>query len=53
VAQLFRAHVEKVAPKGVKVEVLELHGGRPWRARLEGKLVEAGARALKSAWART
>jgi len=50
VARLFEAHVRKVAPAGVQVEVLQLHGGRPWRARLEGKLVEAGARALRHAW---
>lgn len=50
IAKLFEAHVRKVAPAGVKVEIIEMHGGRPWRARLEGKLVEAGARALKSAW---
>lgn len=50
IAKLFEAHVKKVAPEGVTVTVEELHGGRPWRAKLEGKLVEAGARALESAW---
>ena len=50
IAKLFEAHVKKVAPKGVTVRVEELHGGRPWRAKLEGELVEAGVRALKSAW---
>ena len=34
------------------VEVLHLHGGRPWRARLEGHLVEAAAAALESAYGR-
>jgi acetylornithine deacetylase/succinyl-diaminopimelate desuccinylase-like protein len=48
--QLFEKHVRRVTPKGVTVTVTEMHGGRPWRARLEGKLVEAGARALQSAW---
>ena len=50
IAKLFREHVRKVAPAGVTVEILELHGGRPWRAKLEGKLVEAGAAALRHAW---
>jgi len=50
IARLFREHVRKVAPAGVTVEILELHGGRPWRARLKGKLVEAGAAALEHAW---
>jgi acetylornithine deacetylase/succinyl-diaminopimelate desuccinylase-like protein len=49
---LFRAHVKKVAPQGVTVEVLVLHGGKPWRARLEGSLYEAGARALRDAFGR-
>jgi acetylornithine deacetylase/succinyl-diaminopimelate desuccinylase-like protein len=52
IEKLFRAHVEKVAPKGVTVEVLELHGGKPWRARLEGPLYEAGAAALRDAFGR-
>jgi acetylornithine deacetylase/succinyl-diaminopimelate desuccinylase-like protein len=50
--QLFEKHVKRVTPKGVTVTVEEMHGGRPWRAKLEGKLVEAGARALQSAWGR-
>ena len=52
IAKLFRKHVETVAPKGVTVEVLVLHGGKPWRARLEGRLHEAGARALRDAFGR-
>lgn len=48
--KLFEKHVHEVAPKGVKVSVIEMHGGRPWKAKLEGKLVEAGAKALRSAW---
>jgi len=50
IARLFEAHVRKVAPAGVTVTIDEMHGGRPWRARLEGRLVEAGAAALKFAW---
>lgn len=47
---LVRAHVEKVAPKGVTVEVLELHGGRPWLAKVEGPHVDAAAAALEEAF---
>jgi acetylornithine deacetylase/succinyl-diaminopimelate desuccinylase-like protein len=50
IGELFRQHVRNVAPPGVEVEVLELHGGRPWRARLEGKLYDAAARALSTAF---
>jgi acetylornithine deacetylase/succinyl-diaminopimelate desuccinylase-like protein len=47
---LVRAHVEKVAPEGVDVEVHELHGGLPWRATVEGKHVDAAAAALEEAF---
>ena len=47
---LVRAHVEKAAPKGVTVEVLELHGGRPWLAKVEGPHVDAAAAALEEAF---
>src|SRR5256714_13238188 len=32
IEKLLKAHVAKVAPKGVKVRVDALHGGGPWRA---------------------
>ncbi|MFQ5536099.1 MAG: dipeptidase [Gemmatimonadota bacterium] len=45
-----RAHLEAVAPPGVTVEMVELHGGRPWKAKLDGKLVEAAGEALEEAF---
>ncbi|MDX1567639.1 MAG: dipeptidase [Longimicrobiales bacterium] len=50
VAELFREHVGEVAPDGVEVEIEELHGGRPWRAKLEGPLYEAARKALDRAF---
>ena len=50
IGKLLRAHIENVAPAGVKVRIDHLHGGKPWRAQLEGKLVEAATRALESAF---
>lgn len=50
IAELVRAHVERVAPEGVRVEVKELHGGRPWRASLDGRLVDAASDALEEAF---
>ena len=47
---LFEAHVRKVAPLGVTVDVSFLHGGRPWLATLEGPLVDAAGRALETAF---
>jgi acetylornithine deacetylase/succinyl-diaminopimelate desuccinylase-like protein len=50
--RLFERHVRKVAPPGVAVQVLSLHGGKPWRAKLEGRLYDAAARALTYAFGR-
>jgi acetylornithine deacetylase/succinyl-diaminopimelate desuccinylase-like protein len=50
IGQLFRTHVQNVTPAGVTVEVLELHGGRPWRAKRTGRLYDAAARALQHAF---
>ena len=50
IEKLFTAHVKRVAPPGVKVRVKHLHGGRPWRAALEGPLFDAGRRAFHRAF---
>jgi acetylornithine deacetylase/succinyl-diaminopimelate desuccinylase-like protein len=47
VRPLFEAHVATVTPDGVTVEIRELHGGRPWRAKVEGPAFEAAAEALE------
>jgi acetylornithine deacetylase/succinyl-diaminopimelate desuccinylase-like protein len=52
IQKLFREHVERVAPAGVRVEVRYLHGGEPWRATVEGPLYGAAARALEKAFGR-
>jgi len=52
VQRLFKAHVERVSPPGVTTEVRTLHGGEPWRARLEGPLIDAAGRALETAFGR-
>jgi len=52
IATLVRAHVERVAPAGVTVTVRALHGGRPWRADLQGPLYDAARRALATAFGR-
>ena len=50
IERLLRAHVEKVAPRGVEVTLTALHGGKPWRAELEGPLFDAARRALAAAF---
>ena len=44
--------MKRVAPPGVTVTVEHLHGGRPWRAELEGPLFDAARRALAAAFGR-
>jgi len=53
VADLLRAHVAAVAPPEVKVTVEELHGGRPWKAELEGPFFEAAVSALAKAFGKS
>src|SRR6059058_3316573 len=50
IEKLMKAHVARVAPGGVKVEVRHLHGGRPWRAELDGPIFDAAKAALRSAF---
>jgi acetylornithine deacetylase/succinyl-diaminopimelate desuccinylase-like protein len=52
IEQLVEAHVRNVAPPGIELDIQHLHGGKPWRAKLEGRLVEAGNRALSEAFGR-
>ncbi len=50
IEKLILAHVQKVAPKGVNTSVRFLHGGKPWRAELNGPLYDAARRALATAF---
>jgi acetylornithine deacetylase/succinyl-diaminopimelate desuccinylase-like protein len=52
IERLMKAHVEKVAPAGVQVAVQPLHGGKPWRADLDGRVFDAARRALAAAFGR-
>jgi acetylornithine deacetylase/succinyl-diaminopimelate desuccinylase-like protein len=52
IEQLFQSHIERVAPREVTVTVTHLHGGRPWRAKLDGPLYDAARRALTAAFGR-
>ena len=52
IEKLMTAHVKSVAPRGVTVTVRALHGGRPWRAELDGAIFDAARRALKKAYDR-
>jgi acetylornithine deacetylase/succinyl-diaminopimelate desuccinylase-like protein len=52
IERLMKAHVARVVPDGVKVTVQPLHGGRPWRADLDGPLFDAARRSLAAAFGR-
>lgn len=52
IAALVQAHVERVAPPGITVSVTHLHGGKPWRADLQGPIIDAGKIALQAAFGR-
>ncbi len=52
VERIFTEHVLSLAPTGVKVEVLALHGGQPWYADPSSPVIDAACRALKRAWGR-
>jgi acetylornithine deacetylase/succinyl-diaminopimelate desuccinylase-like protein len=52
VERAFIDHVQSLAPEGVTVEVLALHGGQPWFAEGSGPVFDAAARALEKAWGR-
>lgn len=50
VADLVRAHVARVTPRGVRVRIEEMHGGNPWRAKLDERLKTAATEALRFAY---
>ncbi|MDQ3995475.1 MAG: dipeptidase [Gemmatimonadota bacterium] len=52
IERLLEAHIERVAPREVTVAVTHLHGGKPWRASLDGPLYDAARRALSAAFGR-
>ena len=52
IGRFMEAHLKRVAPAGVRVTVTHLHGGRPWRAELDGPLFDAARRALAAAFGR-
>jgi acetylornithine deacetylase/succinyl-diaminopimelate desuccinylase-like protein len=52
IARLFTAHVSAVTPREVTATVNVLHGGKPWRAELDGPLFDAARRALAATFGR-
>jgi succinyl-diaminopimelate desuccinylase len=44
----FIDHVKKIAPKTVEIEIVNMHGGKPWMATLDNPYVLAAGRAITS-----
>jgi acetylornithine deacetylase/succinyl-diaminopimelate desuccinylase-like protein len=52
IADLFEAHLRKVAPKSVEVEVQRMHAGRPWMTAFDNRFVQAAGRAIERGFGR-
>lgn len=52
IAAKFTRHVRSLAPRGVTVDVVELHGGEPWHADPKHPIFECAAAALQDAFGR-
>jgi acetylornithine deacetylase/succinyl-diaminopimelate desuccinylase-like protein len=50
IAELFTRYVQDVAPKGVTVEVTNLHGADPVVVETEGPIVDAALDAMQEVW---
>ena len=50
VRALLDAHLARVTQPGIEIEVIELHGGLPWKAEVGGPYFEAAATALEEAF---
>jgi acetylornithine deacetylase/succinyl-diaminopimelate desuccinylase-like protein len=50
IAALFTEHVKAIAPSGVTVEVMDLHGGPPVVVEVEGPIVDAALDAMEDIW---
>jgi acetylornithine deacetylase/succinyl-diaminopimelate desuccinylase-like protein len=48
----FEAHVRRLAPEGVAVRVLDLHGATPWAMDPQHPMLQCARHALARAWAK-
>ncbi len=50
IAKLFTKHIKSLTPKGCKVEVVDMHGGRPAVVPLDDPYLQAAAKATSKAF---
>ncbi len=52
IARMFKKYIKEIAPKSVKVDVIDLHGGRPALIPLNDPYLQAAARATSKVFGR-
>ena len=52
IADLFEAHLRKVTPRTVELEVTRMHGGKPWMTDFDNPFVQAAGRAIEHGFGR-
>jgi acetylornithine deacetylase/succinyl-diaminopimelate desuccinylase-like protein len=52
IAELFEAHVKRIAPKTVELKVKRMHGGKPWMTSYDNPYVQAAGRAIERGFGR-
>ncbi len=52
IADLFEAHLRKVTPRTVELELVRMHGGQPWMTQLDNPFVRAAGRAIEKGFGR-
>lgn len=48
IAEMLQEHFKKIAPEGVTVKTIELHGGEPYMTPIDSKAYQAAASAIKA-----
>ena len=52
ISKRVRAHLARIVPKSVRLEIRDLHGGQPWITSIDHPAMEAASRALRRAFGR-
>jgi acetylornithine deacetylase/succinyl-diaminopimelate desuccinylase-like protein len=52
IADLFEAHITKLAPRTVELKVTRMHGGKPWMTSYDDPFVQAAGRAIEKGFGR-
>ncbi len=53
IAELFEAHVKKLAPRTVQLTITRMHGGKPWMTSFDNPFVQAAGRAIEKGFGKS